>query len=322
LVVNKCDTIDHDRNIYQYSELGFENVIPISALNGRLTGDLLDFIISKLDFVTIDQDSQVDESLRIAIVGMPNVGKSSLTNALLQREQTIVTPIAGTTRDSVDTDLLWYGKKITLVDTAGLRKKAKVTESVEYYSSLRTQKAINSADLVIVIIDAVKGFGHHDKAIITNSIREGKGILIVVNKWDLIEKETNTSRDFEIDLIENFKSMHDYPIIFVSAKTKQRISKIMDIAWNIYLARQQKISTKVLNQWLERTIAGHPPPATKGKIIKIKFISQVSTAPPVFVFFCNYPKMIQISYRRFLENALRKTFNFNGVPLKFSFRKK
>jgi len=322
LVINKCDTKEHEQKIYQYAELGFDTLMPISALNGRLTGDLLDFIVSKLDLSEDKINLEDRKSLRIAIVGMPNVGKSSLTNALLQREQTIVTPIAGTTRDSIDTDLIWYGKNITLVDTAGLRKKSKIKESVEYYSTLRTQRAIASAEIVLVLIDAEKGFGHHDKAIIKLSIESGKGILIVVNKWDLVVKETNTIAKFQDEMVHSFKSVRDYPIVFISAKNKQRISKILDYVWNINLARQQRLNTKSLNQWLDKTYNAHPPPAIKGKLIKFKFVNQVTTAPPVFVLFCNRPRLIPMAYRRYLENELRKKFNFSGVPIKLSFRKK
>jgi GTP-binding protein len=322
LAVNKCDSRNQDDQCYLYYELGFETVLPISALNGRLTGDLLDVVIEKLKLgqkVFSDKDQKV---LRLAIIGMPNVGKSSLTNALLKKEQTIVTPIAGTTRDSIDTTLRWYGKDIILVDTAGLRKKSKVEDNIEYYSNVRTYQAISRADVILVMLDANKGVMKQDKTIAQYVIQKGKGLVIVVNKWDLVTKNSSTLKEFQRKITHQFKALDYYPSLFISALTKQRVSKVLDFVWNVYQARQQKINTKDLNSWLEKVQRIKAPPAPKGKEIKIKFITQVNVSPPIFACFCNYPKLMPASYQRFIENQFRKSFNFEGVPLIFSFRKK
>ena len=320
LVVNKCDYKELEENVYQWYELGIETIVPISALSGRSTGDLLEIVIEKLDLTNPIAQEKDNASMRIAIVGMPNVGKSSLTNALLQKEQTIVTPIAGTTRDSIDTHLVWYGKKITIVDTAGMRKLAKVAESIEYYSTLRARQATESAHVVLVLIDAEKGFCRQDKTIIDYVIQMGKGLVIIVNKWDLIEKDSSTMSEYKREISGSFKSLSHYPLMFISALTRQRVSSVLDIAWNAYNARRKRINTKVLNEWLAKTFATHPVPATQGKQIKLKFITQVHAEPPVFAIFCNYPKLISTSYRRYLENELYNQFNFSGVPVKLSFR--
>jgi len=321
LVLNKCDHTGYDENLYDWYELGIDTVIPISALTGRSTGDLLDLAIEKLDIEHQSAENIDDETMRIAIVGMPNVGKSSLTNALLQKEKSIVTPIAGTTRDSIDSHLVWYGRNITIVDTAGMRKLAKVTESVEYYSTVRAKQATESADVVLVLIDAEKGFCRQDKTIIDYVIKMGKGLVLVVNKWDLVEKDSSTMAEFKREIEGDFKALNHYPILFISALTKQRVSKVLDVAWNVYGSSRRKINTKELNEWLVKTIAAHPAPATQGKSMKLKFITQVHSRPPVFAIFCNYPKLISTSYRRYLENNLYEQFNFSGIPIKLSFRK-
>ena len=320
LVVNKCDHVGYDENIYQWYELGIETIIPISALTGRSTGDLLEIAIEKLDITHSASANDDEDNMRITIVGMPNVGKSSLTNALLQKEQSIVTPIAGTTRDSIDSHLVWYGKNITIVDTAGMRKLAKVTESIEYYSTLRARQATESAHVVLVLIDAEKGFCRQDKTIIDYVIQMGKGLVLIVNKWDLIKKDSSTMSEYKREIAGSFKSLSHYPLMFISALTRQRVSSVLDVAWNANEARKKRINTKVLNEWLIKTYAVHPVPATQGKQIKLKFITQVHAAPPVFAIFCNYPKLISTSYRRYLENELYNQFNFSGAPIKLSFR--
>jgi GTP-binding protein len=319
LVVNKCDHSGFDDNIYQWYELGIDTIIPISALTGRSTGDLLEIVIEKLDSTHMVL-AIVEDSMRITIVGMPNVGKSSLTNALLQKEQSIVTPIAGTTRDSIDSHLVWYGKNITIVDTAGMRKFAKVAESIEYYSTVRARQATASADVVLVLIDAEKRFCRQDKTIIDYVIKMGKGLVLIVNKWDLIEKDSSTLSEYKREISGGFKTLSHYPLMFISALTRQRVSSVLDIAWNVYEARRKRINTKELNEWLAKTIAAHPVPSTQGKLIKLKFITQVHAEPPVYAIFCNYPKLISTSYRRYLENELYKQFNLSGVPVKLSFR--
>ena len=320
LVVNKCDHAGFEKNVYQWYELGIETIIPISALSGRSTGDLLEIVIEKLDLTNPLPLREDSDNMRIAIVGMPNVGKSSLTNALLQKEQSIVTPIAGTTRDSIDSQLIWYGKNITIVDTAGMRKLAKVTESIEYYATVRARQATESAHIVLVLIDAEKGFCRQDKTIIDYVIQMGKGLVIIVNKWDLVDKNSNTMSEYKREIAGSFKALSHYPLMFISALTRQRVSNVLDVAWNAYEARRKHINTKVLNEWLFKTIVSHPVPATQGKLIKLKFITQVHAEPPVFALFCNYPKLISTSYRRYLENELYKQFNFTGVPVKLSFR--
>jgi len=318
LVVNKCDTLETDDRQFRFHELAIEPMVTISALNGRLTGVMLEQITAVLNPAMAKQDEE--SYMRLAIVGMPNVGKSSLTNALLQKEQTIVTPIAGTTRDSIDTAFTWYEKTIVLVDTAGLRKRAKVSDNIEFYSNVRTHSAIENANVSLVMIDAEKGFGKQDKAIVDLVIRKGKGLVLLVNKWDLVEAETNTMAEMKKEIQWQFKGLDDYPILFISALTRRRVSNIMKIADQVHQARQQKIKTKLLNEFLRETIKKMAIPAVKGRLIRIKFINQVRTAPPLIVCHTNYPKLVPVNYRRYLENQLRETFDFSGVPIKLSFR--
>jgi len=322
LVVNKCDSLESDQQINGYYELAIDPIQPVSALTGRLSGDLLDMVLEILNLKDVKPTVAVKEGMQLAIVGMPNVGKSSLTNALLQKEQTIVTPIAGTTRDSVDSLLKYYGKTITLVDTAGLRKRSKINESIEFYSTIRTQRAIEHCDVSLVLIDAEKGFSKQDKSIMDYVIKKGKGLVIIVNKWDLVEKETHTMKDFTDEIAYQFRSLAHYPILYISALTKQRVSKVLGIAQSVYETRQNKVATAKLNQFLKKVIAQQSPPATHGKVINMKYMTQVHTGPHLFVIFTNYPKLIPMSYRRFIENQLRENFDLFGVPVRVSFRRK
>ena len=322
LVVNKCDDYKTDNLVNQFYEFGLSAPIPISALNGRLTGDLLDEIIKKIGNNDKLNQLPMEARLRLSIVGMPNVGKSSLTNALLQKERTIVTPIAGTTRDAIDANLKWHGKNITLVDTAGLRKLAKVKDKIEYYSNVRTKNAIDDSNVVLVLIDAIKGFGKQDKTIIEQVIGKGKGMIIVVNKWDLITKNTSTMSKFEREIKYQFKALNNYPLLFISALTKQRIHRVFEFSWEIYQRGKQKLSTRTLNEITEKIIRKNPPPAEHGKSIKIKYVTQVSSEPTVIALYTNYPKKIKPSYKRYLENQFRKNFNLIGIPLYLSFRRK
>ena len=321
LVVNKCDNMKQDDRAHGYHELGIEPVLPMSALSGRLTGDVLEAVAEKMKLSERSDIEEKSADLQLAIIGMPNVGISSLLNALLQKEQTIVTPIAGTTRDSIDTKLKWYGKDIILVDTAGLRKKSKITDAVEFYSTVRTKRSVDKCDVALVLIDAAKGFNKQDRSIIDQVIKAGKGLVIVVNKWDLVEKDTHTMNETRVTIREQFPKLDDFPILFVSALTRQRVSGLLKKAFSIYENYNRAIITKKLNTFLENAVKTRSVPAEKGKLIRIKFIKQVSSAPPLFACYANYPKLIPTHYKRFMENQLRETFNFEGVPIRFSFRK-
>ena len=322
LLVNKCDGLKYDDQIHQFHEFGLKDIMAISALNGRHTGDVLDSILDKLQLIVPTIDQGKNDSLRLAIVGMPNVGKSSLTNALLQKERTIVTPIAGTTRDAIDAYVKWHGHDIKLVDTAGLRKLAKVKDRIEYYSTLRTQTAIDDSNVVLVLIDAEKGFGKQDKSIVDQVIRKGKGLILLVNKWDLIEKETNTMKETTDEIRSQFKSLDHYPILYVSAMNRQRIHKVLEIAWEVFNRSRNLIPTSRLNKALDGITRKNPPPSEKGRIIRIKYAAHVSRQPSVIALFLNYPKLVSQSYKRYLENQLRLNFNLDGIPVRLSFRKK
>ena len=318
--VNKCDTPEHNLRKDQFFDIGFENPIPISALNGAGVGDMLDNLFELIDFNSISQsDDNTDCS--ITIVGMPNVGKSSLLNALIQREQAIVSDIAGTTRDSVDTIIKWHGKDIKIVDTAGLRKKSKVDSDIEFYSSLRAMDSLLRSDLVLLVVDAEKGFTKQEKTIAKEVIKKGKRMIILVNKWDLASGTNVSAELYKEDMYMEFKDLQHYPILFVSALTKRRVSNILEIAWEIFTKQRDKLSTKELNVWIEKAVRNYPPPATQGKSIKIKFVEQVQQSPPIFALFSNYPKLISIQYLRYLHNQLRESFDLKGITIKFSLRK-
>jgi len=321
-VVNKCDGYKTDQLAFQFHEFGLENPNPISALSGRYTGDLLDSILDKLDYKNKFSDDSDESGLRLSIVGMPNVGKSSLTNTLLKKERSIVTPIAGTTRDSVDAEVKWHGNLITLVDTAGLRKLAKIKDKIEYYSTVRTNNAIEDSNVVLVLIDAEKGFGKQDKNIIDNVISKGKGMIIIVNKWDLIQKDTFTMKGFEDEIRYEFKALDHYPILFISTLTKQRIHRVLEVAWEVYQRGKNILPTKKINEVLSELLLKNPPPSEHGKSIKVKYATQVSTEPAVIALYANYPKKIKTSYRRYVENQFRKNFDLIGIPIHLSFRRK
>ena len=321
-VVNKCDGYKTDQLAFQFHEFGLDDPNPISALSGRYTGDLLDSILDKLDYKNKSSDDPDEPGLRLSIVGMPNVGKSSLTNTLLKKERSIVTPIAGTTRDSVDAEVKWHGNLITLVDTAGLRKLAKIKDKIEYYSTVRTNNAIEDSNVVLVLIDAEKGFGKQDKNIIDNVISKGKGMIIIVNKWDLIQKDTFTMKGFEDEIRYEFKALDHYPILFISTLTKQRIHRVLEVAWEAYQRGKNILPTKKINEVLSKLLLKNPPPSEHGKSIKVKYATQVSTEPAVIALYANYPKKIKTSYRRYVENQFRKNFDLIGIPIHLSFRRK
>ena len=322
LVVNKCDTMKHDSQSQNYYHLGIGDPFAISALNGRMTGDLLDGILQKLGLGVSKEEEEKIESLRLAIVGMPNVGKSSLTNALLQREQTIVTPIAGTTRDAIDSHLKWHGKEVTLVDTAGLRKLSKIKDKIEFYSTVRTQNAISECNVALVLIDADKGFGKQDKSIVDLVISKGKALIFIVNKWDKIEKSTSTMKDFTDEIRFQFRDLDHFPVLFISSTTRQRINKVIEASWRVYERTKNTIPTNKLNTLIEKVMNDNPPPAERGKVIKINYSVQVHKQPVVIALFANYPKLIKVPYQRFLMNQIRSGFDLEGIPIRLSLRKK
>ncbi|GMU88105.1 MAG: GTPase Der [Chlorobiota bacterium] len=320
LCVNKIDSEKLEQNIHEFYELGFGDPHPISALNGRQTGDFLEVVVE--GFPNAEEDP-LDEGLRIAFVGRPNVGKSSLTNALLGADRSIVTDIPGTTRDSIDSIIKYYGEEITIVDTAGLRKKSRIKENIEYYSSVRTLRAIADSHIVVLLVDAVQGFESQEQKILEEAIQRRKGVIIAINKWDLVEKDSNTAKFYEKALIQKLGKYDYFPVIFISALTKQRIYKLIDMAKEIQQERHKKITTSELNDVMLKEIEAYPPPSTHtGKEVKIKFVTQVGDNYPVFLFFCNYPKNISDQYRRYLEKAIRRHFGFKGVPFTISFKEK
>ncbi len=319
VVANKVDNPGRLGDAAEFYGLGLGEVHSISSINGSGTGDLLDEIVKEFD-------KKVEEKLpdlpRFAVVGRPNVGKSSLVNALLGDERNIVTPVAGTTRDSIYTRYNSFGFEFLLVDTAGVRKKGKVRENIEFYSVMRSIKAIENSDVCLLMIDATEGFESQDVNIFQLIQRNRKGVVIIVNKWDLVEKQTNTHKDFEEMIRNKIAPFNDVPIIFTSVPKKQRIHKALDAATKVYKNKARTVSTSKLNELMLPIIQKTPPPATKGKHIKIKYITQLKTPFPAFVFFCNLPQYIKDPYKRFIENQLRKNFDYTGVPVQIFFRKK
>lgn len=303
----------------EFYSLGFEQIFPISAINGSGTGDLLDAVVAVLPEKEEIEDNQLP---RFAVVGRPNAGKSSFINALIGEDRYIVTNIAGTTRDAIDTKYNRFGFEFNLVDTAGIRRKAKVKEDLEFYSVMRSVRAIEHSDVCILLIDATRGFEGQDANIFWLAERNRKGIVILVNKWDLVEKQTNTAKDFEARIRKEIAPFTDVPIIFISALTKQRIYKAIEKAVEVYNNRSQRVKTSELNDYMLPIIEATPPPAIKGKYIKIKYCMQLPTELPQFVFFANLPQYVKDPYRRFIENKLRERFNFEGVPLDIYFRQK
>ncbi|MDX1683599.1 MAG: ribosome biogenesis GTPase Der [Saprospiraceae bacterium] len=318
VVVNKVDNLERQLRANEFWSLGFERVHFVSSLSGSGTGELLDALTEIME----DTD-QMDDSLpKIAIVGQPNVGKSSLTNALLGEERNIVTEIEGTTRDSIYTKYDKFGKEFYLIDTAGIRKKSKVHENLEFYSVIRAVKAIEEADVVILLMDATKGVEAQDLAILSMAIKKNKGVVIAVNKWDLVEKETMTAKNFEDRIKRKIAPFNDVPVIFTSVLDKQRIFRVIETAIQVYQNRTKRIKTSKLNQIMLEVIKKTPPPSYRGRFIKIKYVSQLPLAYPAFAFFCNHPKHVRPAYMGFLENKLREYFDFTGVPIKVFMREK
>lgn len=320
VVGNKADTHDRAHQTSEFYSLGLGEVYPVSAVSGGGTGELLDEMMKI--FSTMKDEYYPEGLPRIAVVGRPNVGKSSFINALLEEERTIVTDIAGTTRDAIDLRFTKFGYDILLVDTAGLRKKSKEKEDIEFYSVLRSVRAIEKADVCVLILDAEKGFEAQDMAIFSLAVSNHKGVVIVVNKWDLVEK-TNQTTGYFTDYIQlKLAPFSDVPIVFTSVHERQRVLKVLETAIHVYNNRKQKIQTSKLNDILLPIIEGYPPPAIKSRYVKIKYITQLPTHFPAFAFFCNHPQYVQESYKRFLENQMREKFDLTGAPIEIYFREK
>jgi len=319
LVVNKVDNAKRAEDAVEFYSLGLGDYFTIASINGSGTGDLLDALVEALP----EQEDVVEDELpRFAVVGRPNAGKSSFINALIGEDRYIVTDIAGTTRDSIDTKYNRFGFEFNLVDTAGIRRKAKVKENLEFYSVMRSVRAIEHADVCLLVCDATRGFDGQVQNIFWLAERNRKGIVILVNKWDLVEKDNKTTKDFEKYIRQQIEPFTDVPIVFISTLTKQRIFKAIETAVEVYKNRTKRVKTSVLNDVLLPIIENFPPPAYKGKFVKIKYIMQLPTPQPQFAFFCNLPQYVKEPYKRFLENKLREHFDFHGVPVSVYMRKK
>ena len=319
LVANKADNGLRTTEAVEFYALGFDTIYPVSAINGSGSGELLDALVAVLP----EEQPELGEGLpRLAVVGRPNAGKSSFINALIGEDRYIVTDVAGTTRDSIDTVYNQFGFEFKLFDTAGIRRKSKVKESIEFYSVMRSVRAIEHSDVCLLVVDATRGFDGQVQNIFWLAHRNNKGIVILVNKWDLIAKDTATLRQFEKAIKEKIAPFTDVPIVFISALNKQRIYKAIEVAQKVYESRSRRIPTRKLNDTLLPIIENNPPPALKGKYIRIKFCTQLPTAYPQFAFFCNLPQYVKDPYKRFLENQLREQFDFKGIPITIFFRKK
>jgi GTPase len=320
LVVNKVDNNERLLEAAEFYSLGFEKLFFISSISGSGTGELLDEITGLIED---DAELKEEEGLpKFTIIGQPNVGKSSLLNALIGEERTIVSEIAGTTRDTIHTRYNLFQKDFILIDTAGIRRKAKVHEDLEFYSVIRAIKAMDEADVCMLMLDAEKGITAQDLSIFSLAARKGKGIVLLVNKWDLMEKSTNTAKDYEKVLKERLAPFNDVPILFISVKEKTRIFRAIEMAIGVYENRQKKVPTSQLNDVILKAIESYHPPVVRGHPIKIKYITQLPTVVPSFAFFTNYPDDIKTPYKNYLENKLRERFDFKGVPIRIFFRKK
>ncbi|MBK9190893.1 MAG: ribosome biogenesis GTPase Der [Crocinitomicaceae bacterium] len=320
LIANKVDTHARANDAAEFYSLGVGELYNISAVNGAGTGELLDDVIKNFSAEGAPED---DSGVpKIAVVGKPNVGKSSFINAITGEDRNIVTPISGTTRDAVDTRYKLFGFDFRLIDTAGIRKRAKVHEDLEFYSVMRSIRSIEYSDVCIFMIDATEGIQRQDLSIFYVIEKNSKGVVVVVNKWDLVEKSTNSVKDYEDKIREQLAPFNDVPIIFTSTITKQRIHKVLEKAMEVYENRTKKIATHKLNDFVQDMMQRNPPPAIKGKYIKVKFATQLPTHAPSFAFFCNLPQYVKDPYKRFVENKMRAEFNFEGVPIKLFFRAK
>jgi GTP-binding protein len=322
LAVNKVDNHDRLLEATEFYGLGFENIFFISAMTGSGTGEVLDSVAALISDERSEETSELEKLPKISIIGQPNVGKSSLLNTLIGQERTIVSDIAGTTRDTIHTHYKLFQKEFILIDTAGIRRKAKVHEDLEFYSVIRAIKAMDEADVCLLMLDAQKGITAQDLNIFSMAVKKGKGIVLLVNKWDLISKETNTAKDFEKVLKERLAPFTDLPILFISAKEKTRIFKVIETALEVYENRQRSIPTSQLNEVMLKAIEAYHPPVVRGNPVKIKYITQLPTNVPSFAFFSNQPDEIKEPYKNYLENQLRQKFRFTGVPVRIFFRKK
>jgi GTP-binding protein len=319
LTVNKVDNSKRLLEAAEFYSLGFDKIFFLSSISGSGTGEVLDELA---ELIPPEPEEVAGELPKFAIIGQPNVGKSSLLNALVGSERTIVSDIAGTTRDTIHTHYKLFQKEFILIDTAGIRRKAKVQEDLEFFSVIRAIKAVDEADVCLLLIDAEKGITQQDLNIFSLASKKGKGIVLLVNKWDLVERETNTARDYEKELKSRLAPFNDVPIIFISVKEKTRIFKVIETALEVYENRQRKVPTSRLNDVMLKAIEAYHPPVVRGNSIKVKYITQLPTVVPSFAFFCNYPDDIKNPYRNYLENKLRENFNFRGVPVRIFFRKK
>jgi GTPase len=317
--VNKVDNHERYLEAQEFYQLGFEHVFFLSSMSGSGTGEILDEVAKEIHE---DAEPTPSDIPRISIIGQPNVGKSSLLNALIGEERTIVSDIAGTTRDTIHTHYKLFQKEFVLIDTAGIRRKSKVNEDLEFYSVIRAIKALDESDVCMLLLDAEKGITQQDLNIFSLAEKKGKGIVLLVNKWDLMEKETNTSRDYEKELKTRIAPFTDVPILFISAKDKTRIFKAVEIALEVYENRIKKVPTSRLNEVMLKAIEAHHAPAVRGNPVRIKYITQLPTHVPSFAFFCNYPDDIKTPYKNYLENKLRENFSLSGVPVRIFFRKK
>jgi GTP-binding protein len=315
------DNYERQLQANEFYSLGFENVFFISSMSGSGTGELLDAVATQITEDDSEEVVQQDALPKFAIIGQPNVGKSSLLNALVGQERTIVSDIAGTTRDTIHTHYNLFQKEFILIDTAGIRRKTKVHEDLEFYSVIRAIKAIDEADVCLLLLDAEKGITAQDLKIYSLAASKGKGIVVLVNKWDIVEKETNTARDYEKELKEKLAPFNDVPILFISAKEKTRIFKAIEKGLEVFESKKRRIPTAKLNDAMLQAVAAYKPPMTRGNLIRIKYVTQLPTAVPSFAFFSNHPDEIKTPYKNYLENQLRKQFDFCGVPIRIFFRK-
>ncbi len=320
LAVNKVDNSDRLLEATEFYSLGFEEMFFLSSMTGSGTGELLDALCA---LIPEDQPAGEEEGLpKFAIIGQPNVGKSSLLNALIGQERTIVSEIAGTTRDTIHTRYNLFHKDFILIDTAGIRRKTKVHEDLEFYSVIRAIKAMDEADVCLLMLDAPKGITAQDLNIFSLAVKKGKGIVLLVNKWDLMEKETNTAKEYEKELKDRLAPFTDVPILFISVIDKTRIFKAVEMALEVYENRRRKVPTAVLNEVMLKAVEAYHAPVVRGNQLKIKYITQLPTVVPSFAFFCNFPDDVKTPYKNYLENKMREAFNFKGVPLRLYFRKK